>query len=323
MKQRHFMRCAAAAAFACLLLTVPLAAQAAEPALPASGTAVFSEESNSDGMKLNRSDVTLTITSSVPNPSVTLRVESTKAAYRYVTWSSSNVAAASVDSYGTVTAHKAGVTLISCRTDTGEYADCWVTVQEAAPALNEESIVLTMHYNDTNPTKQLYLKEGKGALSNWYSTDPTVASVSAEGLVTAQSVGKATIGVTTAEGRRLTCTVEVKSDIGQVLLSKEQLLLHNVGGTQGLTAVMDGNTVPVTWASSDPGVASVDANGVVTAVAAGQAVITATAENGTTAECKVYVGSEADRKQTADNLMLALAVGGIVAVIGVAAVAGD
>lgn len=316
------MRRTAAAVMACLALASPLAAQAAAaPKAPGSAPAL-SEENSTPGMSLNRTSATLTLTSSDPNPSVRLRVEATRAAYSYVTWSSSNVTVASVDANGVVTAHKAGTAIISCVTNTGEDASCDVTVRETAPALNETSLTLTMHYNDPNPTQKLYLKEGKGALSGWTSSDPTVASVSESGLVTALAVGKTTIRATTADGKTVSCTVEVKSDIGQVLLSESQILLHDIGGTQTLTAVMDGASVPVTWASSDPAVASVDANGVVTAIASGQATITVTAENGTTAQCIVYTGQDADQKQLENRLFLGLAVGGLVAALGVAIAAG-
>lgn len=50
--------------------------------------------------------------------------------------------------------------------------------------------------------------------------------------------------------------------------------------------------LPVTWTSSNPAVATVSSTGVVTAVADGECVITATWLYGVKAECKVFVGSE-------------------------------
>ena len=49
----------------------------------------------------------------------------------------------------------------------------------------------------------------------------------------------------------------------------------------------DGSTGTVTWTSSDEKIAAVDEAGTVTAVAPGTVTITATLENGATAECKV------------------------------------
>ena len=64
----------------------------------------------------------------------------------------------------------------------------------------------------------------------------------------------------------------------------------------GETIQLDVNIVPanavdgsLSWSSSDPGVATVDDTGNVTAVGAGEAIITATSSNGVNAECNVSV----------------------------------
>ena len=60
--------------------------------------------------------------------------------------------------------------------------------------------------------------------------------------------------------------------------------------TVTLTATLtpEGSEGTVTWASSDEAVATVDQNGVVTAVAPGEATITASLENGASAQCVVH-----------------------------------
>ena len=55
----------------------------------------------------------------------------------------------------------------------------------------------------------------------------------------------------------------------------------------------------IVWTSSDPSVASVDSNGVVTGIKAGTAVITATLDNGQSATCTVTV--TADGGKTDEN----------------------
>ena len=51
-----------------------------------------------------------------------------------------------------------------------------------------------------------------------------------------------------------------------------------------------GGSVPITWVSSNPGVATVDPNGVVTAVADGEAKITALSPDGRFDSCSIFVG---------------------------------
>ncbi|MCI7338839.1 MAG: leucine-rich repeat protein [Oscillospiraceae bacterium] len=65
-----------------------------------------------------------------------------------------------------------------------------------------------------------------------------------------------------------------------------------VGDTFTITATAkpeDAFNRTVTWSSSDPSIATVDENGTVTAIAEGEAIITAESADGVTAECKVTV----------------------------------
>lgn len=76
-----------------------------------------------------------------------------------------------------------------------------------------------------------------------------------------------------------------------VTLNKTSLSLSK-GKTETLTATMepiDTTDVIESWASSDESIATVDANGTVTAVAVGSAKITVTTSNALTAECEVTV----------------------------------
>ena len=77
-----------------------------------------------------------------------------------------------------------------------------------------------------------------------------------------------------------------------VTLNKTDLMLE-IGGSETLTATVapaDATNKNVTWKSSNTAVATVDDNGKVTGVAAGEATITVTTEDGgKTATCKVSV----------------------------------
>ena len=80
-----------------------------------------------------------------------------------------------------------------------------------------------------------------------------------------------------------------------VTLNKATITLL-VGGSETLTATVapkDAANKKVAWKSSDAAVATVDANGKVTGVKAGEATITVTTEDGgKTATCKVTVSDK-------------------------------
>ena len=129
----------------------------------------------------------------------------------------------------------------------------------------------------------------------WASDNPSVAAVDQSGKITAVSEGTATI-TATANGdstKAATCTVTVKPDsvpAESVTLNKTALTLE-IGDTATLTATVepaDATDKTVTWESSDETVATVDGNGVVTAVGRGEATVTVKAGEAS-ATCTVEV----------------------------------
>lgn len=81
----------------------------------------------------------------------------------------------------------------------------------------------------------------------------------------------------------------VKVDAIELSESEKKL---NVGKSFTITAMVKPDNAwnrTVTWSSSDPSIATVNENGTVTAIAEGEAIITAESADGVTAECKVTV----------------------------------
>lgn len=126
----------------------------------------------------------------------------------------------------------------------------------------------------------------------WVSSNTDVAAVDENGLVTAVAAGTATITATIANNVKATCTVTVSNPVTHVTLDKTTLSLKRES-TDTLTATVepeDASNKNVTWASDNEAVATVDENGVVTAVSAGTANITVTTVDGKkTATCVVTV----------------------------------
>ncbi len=130
----------------------------------------------------------------------------------------------------------------------------------------------------------------------WTSSDNTVATVDTNGKVTAKKVGTAKITVTTQDGnKKAECIITVEAAtvaVTGVTLNK-QTVTKKVGETEQLTATLlpaNATNKNLTWTSSNDTVATVDANGKLTAKAVGTAVITVkTEDGGKTATCSVTV----------------------------------
>lgn len=172
-----------------------------------------------------------------------------------------------------------------------------ISVSVAGVSLDKTEIVLV---EDSSEKLTATVEPTNATNKNvtWSSDHEAVATVDQNGTVTARNGGQAIITVTTADGSKTaTCTVNVRVHIGvpvqSVGLNKTELALE-VGKTGTLEAKVepsDATNKNVTWSSSNPEVATVD-NGVVTAVSAGEAIITVTTEDGgKTATCKVTVNA--------------------------------
>lgn len=131
----------------------------------------------------------------------------------------------------------------------------------------------------------------------WSSSDPAVAQVSDAGVVSALKAGTATVTVSVS-GLSAGCEVTVWQPVTSIALNRSAFQME-AAETRQLTAACspeDATDKRVTWSSSNPKVATVNAQtGLVTAVAEGSATITATAVDGAGAKksCTVTVTSNA------------------------------
>ncbi|MDE6273253.1 MAG: Ig-like domain-containing protein, partial [Muribaculaceae bacterium] len=124
----------------------------------------------------------------------------------------------------------------------------------------------------------------------WTTSNVSVATVSTDGTVIAHSKGTATI-TATCGNFSAKCTVNVISGrVENVILNKTEASII-IGGNLTLTATLHPDNVTdktIIWTSSDPTIATVDSNGIVTAHSLGTAIITATCDN-VSATCTVTV----------------------------------
>ena len=220
---------------------------------------------------------------------------------RTVEWKSSDTTIATVEETGKVTAVKAGDATITATADGAKTAECQVIVEpKIVPVesiqLDETTLKLT-----EGEARQLKATVAPDNATNqkvtWSSSRPEVATVDETGKVTAVKAGGVTI-TATADGKTAKCqvtTVEPVAVTG-VSLSPEAVQLA-VGTTTTLKATVapdNATNQKVTWSSSNPEVATVEGNGLITAKAIGQAEIEVkTAAGAKTAICKIEVTAAA------------------------------
>lgn len=216
-----------------------------------------------------------------------------------VTWSSSDENVATVTG-GIVTGVAVGtVTITATSTKDNTKSDTYsievkpikVTDITVAPATQSLSVGGTVQLSATvspaNATDKTY---------EWSSDDETVATVDADGLVTALKIGTCTIKATAKDGSAASgsCAITVAAtQVTSISVLPESATIK-VGATQQLTASVlpnDATDKTYTWSSTATDVATVSADGLVTAIKAGSATIKATANDGSgvVGECAVTV----------------------------------
>ena len=203
-----------------------------------------------------------------------------------VTWTSGNMAVATVNAQGLVTAASNGTAQITARSGNAS-GRATVTVAEPVPtriAITPSSHTLeaigeTVQFMATVRDQRNNVMTGQTV--TWSSGDDAVATVSEEGLVTAVSNGMVDI---TAHSGSLSSTaaISVSEPVPTtIVIDPTSAALESIGETVQLTAlVLDQreNAMPdamVTWSSGDEAVATVDEAGLVTAVGKGMTDIAA------------------------------------------------
>lgn len=264
-------------------------------------------ESNVTGIKLSASTLNLVVDETAD---LTATVEPAGASNAKVRWSSTDESVATVvekEGKGHVVAVAPGKADICATTeDGGLHAFCSVQVGSKVDRITLSRNALSLYTTDaqdadaSNRTLTATVTPADAEVELvWTSSDESVATVKATGttcVVTPVGSGTATVRVSTPNGGvSASASVTVKQPYTAITLNRQTLSLDE-GATATLTATASPQTADdaVVWNSSDPAVATVDANGRVSAVNGGTAVITAASRERPTvvrATCTVTVTS--------------------------------
>lgn len=197
------------------------------------------------------------------------------------TWEIGDDSIASVDANGVITGIKGGNTIVTLTSADGKFsAKCPVTVNQPLKAIKMDDIALETN-GHTSETVAYTLEpadttEDDVTLS---VADESIAKLEGNKLV---AVSDGATKITATSGIvKTSAKVAVTTKVEQIALSKTEGVL-TVGNSVTITATVtpdNATNATVNWTSSDETVAKVDSNGKVTAVAAGNATITATSES--------------------------------------------
>lgn len=206
---------------------------------------------------------------------------------RFVTWTSSASAVATVSSTGVVTGLSAGTATITASSE-GRTATASITVTPVpVAAVSVVPATLTVGIGKAAPLVVLPVDSSGsllgGRTATWVSAAPTIATVSPTGVVTGVAVGSARI-TATVEGKAANATVAVTTvPVARVTVTPATISINRGQTFQLTAATLDASGAPlagrvITWLSGSASIARVNAQGLVTGVARGTVLIFAESE---------------------------------------------
>lgn len=220
-----------------------------------------------------------------------LMIEPADAIDKTAVWRSSDEKVATVSKTGEVKALAAGSCTITA-TCWRKEATCSLTVASipvSSVTLNHRTCEIQI--GETFPLMATVLPANATEKTvTWTSDDESVAIVSADGDITAVSLGTCTITASAGDKQDACVVTVLPIPVSSIELDQTSATI-TVGATLSLTATVgpkDATDKTVTWMSSNPAVATVTDDGLVVAESVGTAIITATAGD-QKATCRVSV----------------------------------
>ncbi|MEE0707316.1 MAG: Ig-like domain-containing protein [Gemmiger sp.] len=214
-----------------------------------------------------------------------------------LTWSSSDPAVVMVDADGNLAAVGTGTAEVALSSEDGKLSASGVVKVVVSPTglTLPETLTLTEGGDGQSLAATVEPADATDYTITYASSDESVAAVDAAGNVTTVAAGEADVTAEIAgNGLMATCHVVVTPAVEALYLSDDAVTL-GTGDDATLTLYAEPEEVDVSaavWTSSDESIATVDKEGTVTAVAEGEATVTATL-GGMQAACEVTVSDKA------------------------------
>ncbi len=214
-----------------------------------------------------------------------------------LSWSSGNTSVATVNDGGVAAVAPGSAVITASALDGSVKATCavYVTRSMTTKALSKTGSNGTVKLA---PGEQLQLSPTFATSKGWTvksakSSKSKVATINAQGIVTAKASGTATITIKTKNNKKATLKIKVVDPYAptKIKLNKSKTVKLKVGATLQLYTALTPSTAvtTLTWASSNGRVATVDQNGKVVALKTGSATIAVKTANGKIAKVKVKV----------------------------------
>lgn len=197
-----------------------------------------------------------------------------------VTWSSSDDNIISVDQEGNVTAKAAGKAIVTATAVDGAGTTGSIELNVIVPVegITIEPAELNISVNDSHQLIAKVMPEDATHTDvTWSSDNPEVATIDEDGIVTAHSKGTATITVNVNDAPEISasCIINVLPPIPESISISETEISVEIGNSFQLFATVYPAEAPqeIEWSSENPEIATVNEDGVITAMKEGETEI--------------------------------------------------
>ncbi len=163
------------------------------------------------GIKLNTGTLTITAGNKY---TLKATITPSNATNKTVYWKSSNTAVVAMGAGGVVNAKKAGTATVTAKTNNGKTATCKVTVKSKVAATGIKMSTGTLTITSGNKytlSAAISPSNASNKTVYWSSSNTSVVSMGAGGVVNAKNEGTATVTAKTSNGKAATCKVTVVS----------------------------------------------------------------------------------------------------------------